>query len=820
VRLLRLTVGREGELAVDEVDLHQVAGEQLGAEDALGESILDLPLHGATQRACAQRRIVPDLGEALAGGRRDLDVHVAVEQTILQLLDEEIHDLQQLRLRELREHDRVVDTVEELGLEVLLQLLVDLALHHVVADGRVALDLETDRAARDRGGAEVGRHDDDGVLEVDDAALAVGETTLLEHLQQRVEDVGVRLLDLIEEHDGERLAAHLLGELAALLEADEPGGRTEEARHGVLLAVLGHVERDQRVLVVEQELGERLGELGLADTRGAGEDERARGALRVLEARALAADGLRERGDRLVLADDPLVQGLLHEPQAAGLLLGELEHRDAGRLGEHLGDESLVDLGPGRDIARAPLLLEPQPFGDELLLLIALVRGGLEVLRLDRLLLVGAHDRDLLVELAQLGRARQDRQAQAGAGLVDQVDRLVGQEAILHVAVGEVHGGHDRAVGDRHLVVRLVAIPQPLEDVDRVRQRGLGHLDRLEAALERGVLLEVLAILVERGRADGLQFAAGQHRLQDVGGVDRALRGTGTHERVDLVDEDDDVAAVADLLRHLLQALLEVAAVAAARDHGSQVEHVDLLVLERLGHLALDDGLRQALDDGGLADARLTDQYGVVLRAAREDLHDPLDLLLATDHRIELALAGGLGEVAAEVVEHLRALGLALGLRGSDGRVLLAGLVAGEELDHGLAHAVEVGAQLHEHLRRDPLALADQAEQDVLGADVVVAQLQRLAQAQLEHLLGARGERDVPGRRLLPGADDVGHLGAHGIERDLELLERLRCDALALVDQAEQNVLGTDVIVVEHLRLFLGEHNHPASAVGESLEHQ
>ena len=121
-------------------------------------------------------------------------------------------------------------------------------------------------------------------------------------------------------------------------------------------------------------------------------------------------------------------------------------------------------------------------------------------------------------------------------------------------------------------MVRLVAVAQALEDLDGVRQRRLGHLDRLEAALEGGVLLEVLAVLVERGGADGLQLAAGQHRLEDAGRVDRALGGTGTDQRVQLVDEQDDVAAGADLLEDLLQALLEVTAVAAAGDERAEVE--------------------------------------------------------------------------------------------------------------------------------------------------------------------------------------------------------------------------------------------------------
>ena len=102
---------------------------------------------------------------------------------------------------------------------------------------------------------------------------------------------------------------------------------------------------------------------------------------------------------------------------------------------------------------------------------------------------------------------------------------------------------------------------------------------------------------------------------------------------------------------------------------------------------------------------------------------------------------------------------------------------------------------LMQHLGGDALALADQAEQDVLGADVVVAELQRLAQRELEDLLGARRERDVPAGGLLALADDLLDLCADGLERDAEALQGLGGDAVALVDQAEQDVLGADVVV-------------------------
>ena len=144
--------------------------------------------------------------------------------------------------------------------------------------------------------------------------------------------------------------------------------------------------------------------------------------------------------------------------------------------------------------------------------------------------------------------------------------------------------------------------------------------------------------------------------------------------------------------------------------------------------------------------------------------------------------------------------------------------VARQQLDDLLADAGQVGAQLHEHLGGDALALTDEAEQDVLGADVVVAELQRLAQRQLEDLLGPGREGDVPGRRRAALADDLLDLVAHGLERDAERLERLGGDAFALVDEPEQDVLGADVVVVEEPRLFLGQDDDPASPVGEAFE--
>ena len=131
----------------------------------------------------------------------------------------------------------------------------------------------------------------------------------------------------------------------------------------------------------------------------------------------------------------------------------------------------------------------------------------------------------------------------------------------------------------------------------------------------------------------------------------------------------------------------------------------------------------------------------------------------------------------------------------------------------------QIGAELDEHLRGDALALADEAEQDVLGADVVVAELQRLAQRQLEHLLRSRRERDVPGRRRAALADDLFDLVADGLERDAQALERLGGDAFTFVDETEQDVLGADVAVAQQPSFFLGQHHDPPGPIGEAFKH-
>ena len=137
---------------------------------------------------------------------------------LAQLRELQVHDLPDLTCRQALEHDHRVDAVQELGPEHALQLFVDLLFRVLVS----ALDLfrlvhhrrlKAERGARliHVSDAEVGGHDDHGVGEVDDLALSVAQPPILEDLQQHVEDLWVRLLDLVEEDHRVRPAPNGLG---------------------------------------------------------------------------------------------------------------------------------------------------------------------------------------------------------------------------------------------------------------------------------------------------------------------------------------------------------------------------------------------------------------------------------------------------------------------------------------------------------------------------------------------------------------------------------------------------------------------------------
>ena len=87
---------------------------------------------------------------------------------------------------------------------------------------------------------------------------------------------------------------------------------------------------------------------------------------------------------------------------------------------------------------------------------------ALKVLMRDGLILFLFKLGALFLHLLHIGRRDEGLNAHAGCRLVDQVNRLIRQEAVGDVTVGQLHGGSNGIIGDAHLVMRLVAVAQTL----------------------------------------------------------------------------------------------------------------------------------------------------------------------------------------------------------------------------------------------------------------------------------------------------------------------------------------------------------------------
>ena len=402
---------------------------------------------------------------------------------------------------------------------------------------------------------------------------------------------------------------------------------------------------------------------------------------------------------------------------------------------------------------------------------------------------------DAPFHLVDLDRHRIDLDPEPGGRLIDEVDGLVREEPARHVAIGQDGGRDERGILDPNAVVDLVSLLQAAEDRDRVLHRRRLHEDRLEPSFERCILLDVLAVLVEGGGSHQPELSSSEHRLQHVPGVHRSLGSAGADDRMHLVDEGDDLATgIRDLLQDGLEPFLELTAVLRAGDHRADVERDQPLVLQRLRNVAVDDPLRQPLDDRGLPDTGLPDEDRVVLRPPGQHLDHTPDLLVTPDHRIELALPRLLGEVPAETLERLERLL----------RVLRGDAVTPSDLGERGQHAFAGEPGLAEHAVDRTLPL-EHREEDVLGRDVLVRQLLGLAARGLQHARRRRRQTDLNpfGVDLRLRVEGLIDRVAELLRYHPELMQQREHDALGVGEERVQHVLGLDLLMVSGRGLLM-----------------
>ena len=283
-------------------------------------------------------------------------------------------------------------------------------------------------------------------------------------------------------------------------------------------------------------------------------------------------------------------------------------------------------------------------------------------------------------------------------------------------------------------MVVLIALLQSTQDRDGVDLVWLVDHNGLEAALQCLILLKVLLILVECRGTDGTQFTTGQSRLEDVGGIHGTLTTSGTHQCVDLIDEENDVAlSIGHLFDDTLQSFLKLTFVFCTGDQGTHVERVELFVLQILRYITAHDALGEALDNSRFTCTRLTDQNRIVLGTARKNLQHTANLLITSDDRVEFALTGGVDEVAGVFRECLIVLV-------STGALHFLTLT---QFVDGLLHLLFCAACVLEDSAHRGVYL-QQSQEDGLHADELVTHLLRVCDGALQHFVSVVGEIGLP----------------------------------------------------------------------------
>mmetsp|Transcript_8342 Transcript_8342/g.28604 ORF Transcript_8342/g.28604 Transcript_8342/m.28604 type:complete len:314 (-) Transcript_8342:46-987(-) len=271
------------------------------------------------------------------------------------------------------------------------------------------------------------------------------------------------------------------------------------------------------------------------------------------------------------------------------------------------------------------------------------------------------------------------------------------------------------------------------------------------------------------------------------------------------VDEEDRVALLRRLGDDGLEALLELAAVLGAGDEHGHLERVHALAQQLLGHVAVGDALREALRDGRLADARVAHEAGVRLAPPQQDLHDPLDDVLAPDHGVELAVARQLRQVDAARRERRR-----LVVAAADAHELALGAL--RVLLDLLGERGHVDVHVVEHDDGLGVGVAEQREQQVLAAHLLGLERRGLLHGDLERRLGPPREgqglllapeqlRDVADDAALFSAD----LRARALERRAGVLQG-GLGVLGALQHAQQDLLRAHLGQPGLARLLLGVH--------------
>ena len=261
---------------------------------------------------------------------------------------------------------------------------------------------------------------------------------------------------------------------------------------------------------------------------------------------------------------------------------------------------------------------------------------------------------DLSAYLVQLCRHRVHFCTNHCAGFIYQVNCLIRQETISDIPIRKGCRSNQRLILNLNTMEYLIPLFQTAENGYGIFHSRLFYQNRLEPPFQCGILFNVLTIFIQRCRANTVEFAPGQHRLQQISGIHCAIRFSGTYNGMEFVYEQNDAAfTFLDFIQDSLQTLLKFAPVLCAGNQCAQIQGKDLSIFQIIRNISSDNSQSKTFCNGSFSDTRFPDQNRIILGLSGKNPDHIPDFRIPADNRIQFSGTCTFYQILSVFCEHI-----------------------------------------------------------------------------------------------------------------------------------------------------------------------
>ena len=395
-----------------------------------------------------------------------------------------------------------------------------------------------------------------------------------------------------------------------------------------------HIQPNQRVHRVKQVVGKALDQFCLTDTGRTDENKGYRLSLGT-DAHTVSANRPGNRIHRLVLTNNVLLQAV---SQTFDLLILLCLNFACGNFGPQFDNPRQVF----HSQRRCRNLFQ---FLNLIGQLAELATDGCQplIMLIFRVLRQQPKLQFVVIPLFFLLRKQRNllaAQIQIRAGFIQQIDGFIRQETVCDIPLRQHHALSGNLQRNGNTVKFRVTFRNALHNLAGFLDGGFIDCDRLETALQRRILFNVLAVLVEGRCANDLNLTPGQCRFQNIGSIHGAFRITGTHQVMHFVNHQNDVAAGFDFCNQALHPALKLAPELSTGNQSGQIQQKDFFIPQFIGYISRSNALGKAFGNGSFTHTRFADQAGIVLLPTVKNLDNALRLHIPANHLIQFARSG------------------------------------------------------------------------------------------------------------------------------------------------------------------------------------